>query len=147
MKRYLIICFVFISATAYAQVSKTERKIINSVDVHHPEALKLLEEVVNINSGTMNFDGVYQVGQIFKAKFDALGFETKWVDGKPWGRAGHLVAQHKGKGKTLLLIGHLDTVFELTSPFQKFTMVNDSTMTGPGVGDMKGGDVIIVQAM
>lgn len=66
---------------------------------------------------------------------------------KPFGRAGHLVAEHKGKGKTLLLIGHLDTVFELASPFQQFKMVNDSTITGPGVGDMKGGDVVIIQSL
>jgi len=89
------------------------------------------------------------VGQLFKARLDALGFETKWVDGKPFGRAGHLVGYHTGKGtgKTLLLIGHLDTVFELSSSFQKFTMVNDSTATGPGVSDMKGGDVMIIYSL
>ena len=64
----------------------------------------------------MNFDGVYKVGQIFRSRLDALGFQTKWVDGKPFGRSGHLIAEHKGKGKTILLIGHLDTVFELASP-------------------------------
>jgi glutamate carboxypeptidase len=97
----------------------------------------------------MNFEGVQRVGQIFKARLDALGFETNWVDGKPFGRAGHLVGYHTGKGtgKTLLLIGHLDTVFELTSPFQKFTMINDSTATGPGISDMKGGDIMIIYSL
>jgi glutamate carboxypeptidase len=130
-----------------AQLSKAEKKIANAVDAHREEALKLLEEVVNINSGSMNFDGVYKVGQVFRAKLDALGFQTKWIDGKPFGRAGHLVAEHKGKGKTLLLIGHLDTVFELSSPFQQFKVLNDTTLSGPGVGDMKGGDVVIVQSL
>ena len=139
--------FLFISTSLLAQVSRSEKKIISAVDAHHNEALALLEQVVNINSGSMNFEGVKKVGMIFKAKLDALGFDTKWIEGAGWGRAGHLVAEHKGKGKTLLLIGHLDTVFELSSPFQKFTMINDSTMSGPGVGDMKGGDVVIVQAM
>lgn len=147
MNRFIIILMLGISISLQAQVSKTEKKIVASVDIHHQEALKLLEEVVNINSGSMNFEGVKKVGMIFKSKLDALGFETKWVDGKGWGRSGHLVAEHQGKGKTLLLIGHLDTVFELASPFQQFKMVNDSTMSGPGVGDMKGGDVVIVQAM
>src|SRR4029077_6344179 len=63
------------------------------------------------------------------------------------GRAGHLVAKHPGPGPKLLLIGHLDTVFEPSSPFQKFVRLNDSTATGPGVIDMKGGDVIIVFAL
>lgn len=147
MTRLAIVFFVLLTSSMFAQVSKTEKKIVSSVDAHHEEALKLLEEVVNINSGSMNFDGVKKVGMVFKAKLDALGFATKWVDGKSWGRSGHLVAEHKGKGKTLLLIGHLDTVFELSSPFQQFKMINDSTMSGPGVGDMKGGDVVIIQAM
>ncbi|HRW98918.1 MAG TPA: M20/M25/M40 family metallo-hydrolase [Cyclobacteriaceae bacterium] len=146
--RYVFILLLFnICLIAGAQVSKTEKKIVASVDAHHNEALKLLEEVVNINSGSMNFEGVKKVGMIFKARLDALGFETKWIDGKDWGRSGHLVAEHKGKGKTMLLIGHLDTVFELSSPFQQYKSVNDSTVSGPGVGDMKGGDVVIIQAM
>ena len=130
-----------------AQLTKTEKKIISYVDRNNSTALKLWEEVVNINSGTMNFDGVAKVGQVFKTKLDALGFTTKWIDGKPFNRAGHLFAEHKGKGKIILLIGHLDTVFELSSPFQKFTILNDSTVQGPGVGDMKGGDVIMIQSL
>ncbi|MEQ8302262.1 MAG: M20/M25/M40 family metallo-hydrolase [Cyclobacteriaceae bacterium] len=146
MLRFCIL-YLFLATSAYAQISRSEKKIISSVDAHQEEAITLLEEVVNINSGSMNFEGVKKVGMIFKSKLDKLGFETKWIDGAGWGRAGHLVAEHKGKGKTLLLIGHLDTVFELASPFQRFTIVNDSTMSGPGVGDMKGGDVVIIQAM
>jgi glutamate carboxypeptidase len=96
----------------------------------------------------MNFEGVQKVGQVFRAKLDALGFTTQWIDGKSFNRAGHLVAEHKGgKGKTILLIGHLDTVFELSSPFQQFKVVNDSTVQGPGAADMKGGNVIMVQAL
>ena len=151
--------FVFLAASisilavglqsVQAQLSKLEKRIVKNVDGNNPAAMKLWEEAVNVNSGTMNFDGVYKVGQIFKARFDELGFTTRWVDGKPFNRAGHLIAEHKGNAasKTILLIGHLDTVFELTSPFQSFKWVNDSTVHGPGVGDMKGGNVIIVQAL
>lgn len=132
-----------------AQLSQTEKKITRYVDQHNPEALKLWEDVVNINSGTMNFEGVRKVGQVFRAKLDALGFQTQWIDGRAFNRAGHLVARHTGskKRKTLLLIGHLDTVFEPSSPFQQFTVVNDSTVRGPGVADMKGGNVVMVQAL
>ena len=147
----ILVFLVFTSwgGPAYAQLTKVEKRIAKSVDINNPTALKLWEEVVNINSGSMNFDGVYKVGQVFKAKYDALGFTTRWVDGKPFNRSGHLIAEHKGirSGKTILLIGHLDTVFELSNPFQKFEIVNDSTVHGPGVGDMKGGDVIMLQAL
>jgi len=150
MKQVLVFLFALILAhSAHAQISKLEKKITSSVDANNSHALKLLEEVVNINSGSMNLSGVQKVGQIFKARLDALGFDTRWVDGKPFGRAGHLVGYHTGKGtgKTLLLIGHLDTVFEPSSSFQQFTLVNDSIATGPGVSDMKGGDVMIIYSL
>lgn len=118
-----------------------------AVDSHNAAALALLERTVNINSGSLNFAGVRHVGDIFRAQYDSLGFTTRWVDGAAFHRAGHLVAEHPGPGPRILLIGHLDTVFEPSSPFQKFTMVNDSTATGPGVIDMKGGDVIALYAL
>ena len=128
-------------------LADAEREIGAFVDSHNSEALDLLERAVNINSGTMNFEGVRQVGQLFREELDALGFETRWSDGTTWGRAGQLVAERRGDGPHLLLIGHLDTVFELDSPFQEFEMLNDSTARGPGAIDMKGGNVIIVQAL
>ena len=130
-------------------LSATERRIAGAVDQRNKEALTLLERVVNINSGTMNFDGVRKVGDAFKAELDALGFTTRWVDGAGFKRAGHLVAERNGRGRgpRILLIGHLDTVFEPRSPFQKFERLTDSTARGPGIIDMKGGDVIIVEAL
>ena len=130
-------------------LSATERRIASAVDQRNKEALALLERVVNINSGTMNFEGVRKVGDAFKAELDALGFTTKWVDGAGFKRAGHLVAERNGRGRgpRILLIGHLDTVFEPRSPFQKFERLTDSTARGPGIIDMKGGDVIIVESL
>jgi glutamate carboxypeptidase len=149
MRTIYLLLFILLVINSNAQLTKVEKKIVASVDEGNKSALTLLEEAVNINSGSMNFDGVNKVGQIFKARLDALGFETKWVEGKAFGRAGHLVGYHTGKGtgKTLLLIGHLDTVFELNSPFQKFNMVNDSIATGQGISDMKGGDVIMIGSL
>ncbi len=144
----LLLSLVILSA--HAQLSKVEKKVSKAVDKHNAETISLLKEVVNMNSGSMNLEGVKEVGMVFKAKFDALGFQTSWVDGSAFNRAGHLVAVYEGrkaKGPRLLLIGHLDTVFELDSPNQKYTMVNDTIMKGPGVIDMKGGDVIVLYAM
>lgn len=129
-----------------AQVTEPEGKIVAAVDVHSTEAIDLLKKVININSGTLNFKGVKEVAAVFKEEFEHLGFETRWVDGTTFKRSGHLIASHKGTGRgtKLLLIGHLDTVFEPESPFQHYKMLNDSLMQGPGVADMKGGNVIIV---
>jgi glutamate carboxypeptidase len=133
--------------TAPPPISAIERRITSAVDQRSAEALALLERVVNINSGTMNFEGVRKVGDAFRAELDALGFVTRWVDGAGFKRAGHLVAERNRRGPRLLLIGHLDTVFEPRSPFQQFERLSDTTARGPGVIDMKGGDVIIVEAL
>ncbi len=137
----------FNRAPAAQGFSAAEATIVSYVDAHNAEALALLERAVNINSGTQNAKGVREVGAIFQAEFDKLGFRTRWIDGASWGRAGHLVAEHPGSSPKLLLVGHLDTVFEPDSPFQKFERVDDRTARGPGVIDMKGGDVIILSAL
>ncbi|MFV1988781.1 MAG: M20/M25/M40 family metallo-hydrolase [Gemmatimonadota bacterium] len=127
-------------------LSDTELRVVRAIDEESEAAIELLERLVNINSGTMNLEGVVEVGHVLRAEFDALGFQTEWVDGAPFDRAGHLVARHGNRGPHLLLIGHLDTVFEPSSPFQRFEREGDRA-AGPGVVDMKGGDVIIVHAL
>ena len=57
------------------------------------------------------------------------------------------VVKNNPKRKKLFLIGHLDTVFEPDMPANPFTMLNDSTATGQGVNDMKGGDVVMIIAL
>lgn len=108
----------------------------------------LLERLVNQNSGSLNIEGVTKVGQIMRAELEPLGFAVRWEDMRATGRAGHLVATHRGsgRGKRVLLIGHLDTVFEPASPFRAFRREGDRAI-GPGVGDDKGGLVVIVAAL
>jgi glutamate carboxypeptidase len=135
------------SAAQQPSLTPEEQAILRHVDANNGAALSLLERVVNINSGTMNFAGVRQVGDVFRAELDALGFKTEWVEGAPFKRAGHLVADHPGPGPRILLIGHLDTVFEADSPFQKFERIDERAARGPGIIDMKGGDVVLVYAL
>ena len=141
--------FVILPLVLKAQkLSSKEKKIIQHVARNHAAALALLEEVVNVNSGTMNPEGVKKVGALFRQAFDEIGFETTWIDmPEEMQRGGHLFAEKKGnKGKRLLLIGHLDTVFEPDSPFQKY-MLQDTIAKGPGANDMKGGNVIALYAL
>jgi glutamate carboxypeptidase len=133
--------------TAQGTVTADESRLVAFIDKTNDDALKLLERVVNINSGTQNLAGVQEVGRVFRAEFEALGFSTRWVDGAPFKRAGHLVADHPGQGPRILLIGHLDTVFEKDSPFQKFERIDERTARGPGIIDMKGGDVVMIAAL
>ncbi len=146
--KLLIFSVLFLSTLTFAQKGKMENKIVKSIDQHLDASIDLLKKAVNINSGTMNFEGVRAVGELFKAELDQLGFKTELTNGEAYDRGGHLIAKREGKkGPKFLLIGHLDTVFELDSPFQEYTMIDEHMMKGPGVADMKGGDVIIILAM
>lgn len=146
---YLLFGFLILNfnASAFGQLTSVEQEIVQQIEANNVQALELLGKVVNINSGTLNFTGVKKVGDIFRKELDDLGFKTNWIDGQAFQRSGHLLANHPGKGKHLLLIGHLDTVFEPESPIQQYIMIDSNTMRGPGVCDMKGGDVIIIYAL
>jgi glutamate carboxypeptidase len=129
------------------QLSKQETVLVHSVDEEAPAAVALLEKIVNMNSGTFNPAGVIEVGKVLESEFQALGFTTRWVSMDAVKRAPSLVAEQRGsRGKRVLLIGHMDTVFEPSSPFQKFVR-NGDIATGPGTSDMKGGIVIILSAL
>ncbi len=143
------VAFVTAAAGDSARLGARERRIVVAVDRGVPDALRLIERTVNVNSGTMNWAGVREVGRLFTPELQALGFTTRWVEGAEWGRAGHLVAERRGSGRgpRVLLIGHLDTVFEADSPFQRFERLDDSTARGPGTTDMKGGNVVALLAL
>ena len=134
---------------AFAQLDTTEQAMVAFIDDSNAAAQELLIESVNINSGTMNFAGVRAIADHMMPHFEAIGFETRWEDGSAFGRAGHLIAEIRGDGEgpKLLLIGHLDTVFEPSSPFQSFERIDAERATGPGITDMKGGNVIMLQAL
>ena len=137
-----------LSTGAAAALNPDEKSIADAVDRRTPDAMALLEKSVNINSGTMNFAGVKKVADLLAPEFKALGFKVWFEDGKGFNRAGHLIAKHEGgQGPNILLIGHLDTVFEPDSPFQTMTYVDDKTIKGPGVADMKGGNIIMLEAL
>ena len=132
---------------AQAALNPVETRIAAEVDAGQAEALALLETVVNINSGTMNFAGVREVGRVFEDEFAGMGFDTRWIEGAAFNRAGHLLASYGSSGPKVLMIGHLDTVFAPDSPFQRYEPLEGNRVRGPGITDMKGGDVVIVSAL
>lgn len=144
-----LVCALVLALPATAAgLSSAERKMVSRIDAGQDAQLALLEALVAINSGTMNLPGVEAVGRRVAREFQDLGFQVRWSPMAEAGRAGHLIAVHRGDGggKRLLLIGHLDTVFEPDSPFKGYVR-NGDTVTGPGVNDMKGGIVIMISAL
>jgi glutamate carboxypeptidase len=132
-------------------LSPQEEAMVTFIDANEQASNALLEKLVNINSGTHNLEGVSAVSAIMQSQLSDLGFKVQWIPMEQVQRAGVLVAEHPcpepGKcGKRMLLIGHMDTVFEKTSPFQIYS-VKDNIGTGPGVNDMKGGLVDMLFAL
>jgi glutamate carboxypeptidase len=136
------------SARAASSLTSAEKRVVAAAESQTGFAIELLEKLVNVNSGTMNLEGVEQVGRMMRAELEPLGFKVRWVPMSSVGRAGHLIAEHAGtgRGKRMLLIGHLDTVFEKDSPFQRYERRGDIA-EGPGVNDMKDGLSIMVSAL
>ncbi len=152
MKTRNRIAVTFLSLAATGSLAQgldpVERRVISDVKANSAAAVGFLEKTVRVNSGTLNLEGVREVGKLFAAEFEALGFTTRWIAMPPeMNRAGHFVATRKGtKGKRLLLIGHLDTVFEKGSSVPLWDR-RDATVRGQGATDMKGGDVIVLEAL
>jgi glutamate carboxypeptidase len=144
--RQLLAALLLFATPAVAEPTGAERLMMQTVTQEHDRHVALLERMVNQNSGSLNLPGVRAVGDMARAELEPLGFTVRWVDMTETGRAGHLIATHEGRGRNVLLIGHLDTVFEADNPFQRFERTG-SRATGPGVGDDKGGVVVIIAAL
>ena len=137
-----------IAVPAVAAVSPAERKMAAAVNAEQERTLGFLKQMVDQNSGSQNMAGVEAVGRMVRAELEPLGFAVRWIPLRETGRAGHLIATHRGRTgtKRLLLIGHLDTVFEPDAPFQKWTREGDKGH-GPGAADDKGGIAVMIAAL
>ncbi len=143
-----LLCLLFTTTVPAQKLTATEKKIVRAVDHNMGACVRFLEESVNINSGTLNKVGVKKTAAHMQKAFDNIGFSTRWIPlPDELNRSGHLFAEKKGsKGKRILLIGHLDTVFEPESPFQEYKL-QDSIAHGPGTNDMKGGNMVMLYAL
>ena len=144
-----LLAFVSMSPAIAAApgLSPAERRVVARIETQRERGVELLRRVVDQPSATENLAGVRRVGEIFAAELAGIGFTTRWVELPPeMGRAGHLIAEYGVAGSSarprILLLGHLDTVLE-GEPFRR----EGDRAFGSGVSDMKGGDVVIVEAL
>jgi glutamate carboxypeptidase len=132
---------------AQSALSSREQRVRAAIAASREDQVAYLQRVVDMPSATLDLAGVRRVADVFRASFDSLAFTTTWVPlPEAMRRAGHLVADHRGKpGRTrILLIGHLDTVVE---PDGANFVRQDSMARAVGGADMKGGDVVILYAL
>ena len=113
-----------------------------------------------INSGTGNLAGLAQMHAFLSGAFDELGHPVISVPAKPatyfdatgvaqvriYGDNIHIKKAGKFR-RNIVLTGHMDTVFPVESAFQTPIIRDDGTIHGPGVADMKGGLLVMLEAL
>ncbi len=107
--------------------------------------LNNLKTIVNINSYTKNKIGIDKISKLFDTWFKELGFIVQTHSRQDIGNHKYYTSPHQKDAKKLLLLGHLDTVFP-PGKFENFSE-DDEWVYGPGVCDMKGGDIVILEAL
>jgi len=103
-----------------------------------------LREMVNIDCGSYTRDGVQRIADLCASRFQAMGWDVERrahepADGEP--ALGDLVIGRlvASEGPRVLLVGHMDTVFDEGTAAERPFTIDDGVARGPGVSDMKGG--------
>ncbi|WP_126173589.1 hydrolase [Altericroceibacterium xinjiangense] len=140
------------------QLFSAEQDVIDFVDA--AAMLGQVERWSAINSGTRNLDGLDRQASELAEAFSALPGDVRLENPAPvtaiapggqevdlqHGR--HLVLSVRPEaGRRFLLTGHMDTVFGPNHPFQQQRWLDDETLNGPGVADMKGGIAVMLAAL
>jgi glutamate carboxypeptidase len=122
--------------------------------------LAQVESWAAVNSGSRNFDGLARMAALLADAFSALPGEIDLVEPSPVETItadGRTVGVEHGRNLRLrvrphapvqlLLTGHMDTVFGVDHPFQTLRWIDEGTLNGPGVSDMKGGLALMLAAL
>ena len=139
-------------------LSPTEQDVVESAGAE-PMLDQLLAWAA-INSGSRNLDGLQQIAGKLADAFAALPGSIALVEPQAveavdefgrrnnleHGRHLHLKVRPDAPVQ-MLFTGHMDTVFAPDHPFQSVRWIDDSTVNGPGVADMKGGLAVMLAAL
>lgn len=134
--------------------------IIQRIREQHQTMVEQLHSLCIINSGTENLAGIAKVREALTQLFEPLADSIEIIPLTPLSivnMAGSKATQPCGEvlmirkrphlKRRVLLTGHMDTVYSATHPFQHLSYLNDNTINGPGVADMKGGLLVMLHAL
>lgn len=131
-----------------ALAAPRDRQVWTAAEGYRAAQLGLLEKAVNIDSGTGDVEGGRAVAALLRPELEALGMTVRMEAAEEAGLPENVVATLKGTGKgRILLIGHLDTVFEKGSAARRPYRTDGARAYGPGVGDEKGGVIEAIYAL
>ncbi len=131
------------SGTKTAKLAPHEAKICDWLAQNRQAMIDLIEEVVNIDSGSYDKAGVDAVGDRFIRHYTERGFVTKVEPHDTYGNAIHIrLDDTPSNEKPILLMGHRDTVFPKGEVARRKFKIENGRAFGPGVVDMKSGLVM-----
>ncbi len=140
------------------RLSLTEQHLIEAVDP--APMLAQVQAWSALNTGTGNLPGLAEQARLLADAFAELPGDVRLIEPDPVtaiAADGTTVAREHGRHlvlsvrpqarRRLLLTGHMDTVFPADHPFQHQAWLDETTLNGPGVADMKGGIAVILAAL
>lgn len=149
-----------ISRNDVPPLSHAEATLLGTIDQRLPLCVEQLEALVNINSYSLNNAGIQKVATELRQLFSELDTCSEHISLPAWERMGFdgeitqqpladalLFRKRPEAPRQILLTGHMDTVFPLDSPFQSARVADDGCLYGPGGADMKGGLLVIREAL
>jgi glutamate carboxypeptidase len=135
------------ASAAAAEAGKPDRALLAKAEQARPDALKLLERLVNIDSGTFNGAGLDRVGAIAQEELQRLGAKVETFPATP-SMSRNIQATLTGTGKgRILLVAHMDTVFPDGAAAARPFRIEGTRAYGPGIMDDKGGIVVALAAL
>ncbi|HZZ68756.1 MAG TPA: glutamate carboxypeptidase [Phenylobacterium sp.] len=135
-------------AQAVPKDAPKDAKVWAAAQAAKPDQLKLLQQVVDIDSGTGDVDGGRKIAAFLSARLKALGFSVQSVKAEAPSLPDNTVATLNGTGKgRILMIGHIDTVFGPGTVAKRPFRMDAEKAYGPGVSDEKGGVIEGVYAL
>jgi glutamate carboxypeptidase len=119
---------------------------VDAVLRHEAEMLRDIQELVEIESPSSDKRAVDRLGALLARKFETMGALVQFHKAEKFGN--HLQADFAGRGgKPVLLLGHIDTVWDLGTLAKMPFRIADDRIWAPGVLDMKAGIVMAIYAI
>jgi glutamate carboxypeptidase len=148
MKKLIAVAGAILLTLPAAAAPKRNEKVFAAVQANRDEFLSLLRDIVNIDSGTGDVAGGEKVQNLLAPRLAALGGEVRREKAESSDLPDNLVAVFHGTGKgRILVIAHIDTVFDPGAVAQRPFRIEGDRAHGPGVGDEKAGVVNAIVAL
>lgn len=148
MRHFLLSISVLAALALPCAAAEPNRELLAAVEACNPQAKQLIEQLVAIDSGSGDAEGLAQVGALYVAQFEALGAQVRRVPPTAPAIGDNIVATFTGAGRgRILLISHMDTVFSRGAVAASHPHWQGEHYVGPGAGDDKSGGVTAVCAL